>query len=146
MAKSKRKVDVGTKKIDIIPGAEIELGDQVIDLDSGYQGTCTGLAQHLYSCPRVNITAPGLDANGEPKKGHWFEMQGIAVTKKSKPLEADNAWNAKTKTKAEADLPGGEEDTSDNAMDNPFVRQVMDDLERTVRSSAQGPLVARLGS
>jgi len=115
MAKT-RKLDIPGKKskVTVIEGAEIELGDQVIDLRTGFAGTCDGVAQHLYGCPRVHIGPNELDDKGQPKEGCWFDMQGVAVTEKSDLILAPNAYNERAaaagQTVENDNPPGGIDD------------------------------------
>lgn len=127
MAKTtNRKIDVALnskkKKVDTIPGAEIELGDQVVDIASGFQGVCTGLAEHLHGCPRVHIDPLTIKDDGSKSEGHWFDMQGVAVLAKQEPIIADNAWTRRAKKalqlEGEANKPGGDDDILNSSKTN----------------------------
>ncbi len=51
----------------------IRLGEKVKDTISGFEGFATARTIYLYGCIRVLVQPPGLDKDGKPHEGQWFD-------------------------------------------------------------------------
>lgn len=61
---------------------EIELGDRVEDVISGFTGIVTARTKYLESCDQVAIRPEKLGDKGELLKAEWFDAPWVKVVKK----------------------------------------------------------------
>ncbi len=82
----------------------IELGDEVKDIVSGFEGVVTSSTEFLNGCRRVCVTPP-VDKDGkEPPNGH-FDVEQLQILQKAKVKRRPAVTNLEQSTSA---LTGGE--------------------------------------
>ncbi len=62
---------------------QIELGDEVKDIVSGFTGIATARTEFLNGCIRISIDPP-VDKEGKPVEGKWFDQEQIEVLQRGK--------------------------------------------------------------
>jgi len=64
---------------------DLNLGDQVKDIVTGYKGVVVCKSEHLNGCWRVGVQAP-INKEGKVDGTEWFDIETIVVLK-TKPIE-----------------------------------------------------------
>ena len=65
----------------------IKLGDRVREDISGYEGVVVARSEYLWGCVTYWVKAEGLDKDGKPHEGEWFDAERLTpVRAPSKPL------------------------------------------------------------
>lgn len=59
----------------------VELGSEVRDSITGFEGTATGRAEYLYGCVRIQVEAHEIK-DGEPQSC-WFDEQRLSAASKA---------------------------------------------------------------
>ena len=67
------------------------LGLKVEDKVTGMTGVATSISFDLYGCVQV-IIDPGLDKDGKPRDGRWYDIGRLAV-KTKKPVMQQPVWD-----------------------------------------------------
>jgi len=62
---------------------QIELGDEVKDIVSGFTGIATARTEFLNGCVRISVDPP-VDRDGKPVDGRWFDQEQVEVLQRSK--------------------------------------------------------------
>jgi hypothetical protein len=62
---------------------QIELGDEVKDIVSGFTGIATARTEFLNGCVRISIDPP-VDKDGKPVDGKWFDVEQVEVMQRAK--------------------------------------------------------------
>ena len=62
----------------------IQLGDNVRDTISGFEGVATARVEYLYGCRRVTVTPRTIDKDGKPVEPQYFDEAQLEVIKKPK--------------------------------------------------------------
>lgn len=57
----------------------IQLGDQVKDHITGYEGMVYGITEWLYGCRRIAVQSSNLK-DGKPQEFEWFDEQRLTLT------------------------------------------------------------------
>jgi hypothetical protein len=65
---------------------QVELGQKVQDVVSGFTGIAVGIHHFLNGCTRVSV-APPVDKEGKMQEEKWFDIQQIMVVDAQKVLE-----------------------------------------------------------
>lgn len=61
---------------------EIDLGDQVRDRVTGYQGIVTGVHEYLQGCRRMTVQPP-IDDQGKMREAYFFDEPQLDIQQKS---------------------------------------------------------------
>jgi len=76
-----------TKKLEKVKNMEnIKLGDEVIDIASGFKGVAIGRTQWLYGCGRITIQ-PKVGKDGKLPDDKTFDELGIKIIKTIKEVK-----------------------------------------------------------
>lgn len=62
---------------------QIDLGDEVKDIVSGFTGIATARTRFLNGCTRISIDPP-VDKDGKPVDGRWFDQEQVEVIQRGK--------------------------------------------------------------
>ena len=62
---------------------QIQLGDEVKDIVSGFTGIATAKTEFLNGCVRVSIDPP-VDKEGKHVDGRWFDQEQVEVIQRGK--------------------------------------------------------------
>jgi hypothetical protein len=55
------------------------LGLNVRDVVTGFEGVATSISFDLYGCVQVVVSPPGIDKDGKPFIGHWFDHKRLVI-------------------------------------------------------------------
>jgi hypothetical protein len=60
----------------------VNLGDEVVDVVSGFKGIATGKSEFLYGCTRIGVIARAK--GNETKDMQWFDEPQLKIVKRAK--------------------------------------------------------------
>lgn len=63
------------------------LGSKVRDRVTSFAGVATSVSFDLYGCVQV-VIQPGLDKDGKPQDGHWYDFSRLEVTEPERVMVA----------------------------------------------------------
>lgn len=63
---------------------QIELGDEVKDVVTGFQGIAVARTMWLHGCARVTVQPKGTDKNGKRYENDTFDEPQLEIVKKKK--------------------------------------------------------------
>ena len=64
----------------------LTLGDTAKDSISGFEGTVIAIASYWTGCDQALLKPTSVDKKGEPRTGHWFDVESVVKTGVAKPL------------------------------------------------------------
>ena len=67
----------------MIKPPRVQLGDEVRDIVTGFQGIATAMIQYLVGCRHVGITSTELKDDGEPRPVQWIDEPQVEVVKRN---------------------------------------------------------------
>ena len=68
---------------------QIQMGDEVKDTLSGYQGIAAGFMRYLTGCDQILINPVGVDKEGKLRESHYFDVERVVVIEEQKVKEED---------------------------------------------------------
>lgn len=72
---------------------QFDHGDEAKDQITGFTGIITGFARYITGCDQYCLSPQGLDKDGKPQDGRWFDENRIEMTRASvvsiRPVQAD---------------------------------------------------------
>lgn len=63
------------------------LGKQAEDKVTGNKGVITSVCFDLYGCIQASLTAPGVDNEGKPHSGYWYDVPRLRVLSENPVME-----------------------------------------------------------
>lgn len=58
---------------------QVQLGDRVREMISGFEGVVTGLCQYLTGCEQALVNPGKIKEDGELVKNNWFDVDRLQL-------------------------------------------------------------------